>query len=92
MDLGDLYALSAYSKEPFLDVLRCRFLSPLAAVPLVTLTGLGLYAHGFPQVRKLTLLGQLLMIACVKNQNFKCKIFPEIMFSLVRKAILFIFV
>ncbi|XP_038681469.1 nucleobase-ascorbate transporter 4 isoform X2 [Tripterygium wilfordii] len=27
-----------------------RFLSPLAAIPLVTLTGLGLYAHGFPQL------------------------------------------
>ncbi|GMY38734.1 nucleobase-ascorbate transporter 4 [Fagus crenata] len=29
-----------------------RFLSPLAAVPFVTLTGLGLFAHGFPQLAK----------------------------------------
>ncbi|KAJ8763378.1 hypothetical protein K2173_002261 [Erythroxylum novogranatense] len=29
-----------------------RFLSPLAAAPLVTLTGLGLYTHGFPQLAK----------------------------------------
>ncbi|KAF5444296.1 hypothetical protein F2P56_036782 [Juglans regia] len=29
-----------------------RFLSPLAAVPLVTLTGLGLFALGFPQLAK----------------------------------------
>lgn len=78
MDLGDLYALSAYSKEPFLDVLRCRFLSPLAAVPLVTLTGLGLYAHGFPQVRKLTLLGQLLMIACVKTKITSARYFLKL--------------
>ncbi|KAE8663759.1 Nucleobase-ascorbate transporter 4 [Hibiscus syriacus] len=28
-----------------------RFISPLAAIPLVILTGLGLYAQGFPQVR-----------------------------------------
>ncbi|MBA0619771.1 hypothetical protein Godav_005578, partial [Gossypium davidsonii] len=28
-----------------------RFFSPLAAIPLVILTGLGLYAQGFPQVR-----------------------------------------
>lgn len=28
----------------------CRFLSPLSAVPLVTLVGLGLYQHGFPMV------------------------------------------
>ncbi|XP_059446130.1 nucleobase-ascorbate transporter 4 isoform X1 [Corylus avellana] len=27
-----------------------RFLSPLSAVPLVTLTGLGLFVHGFPQL------------------------------------------
>ena len=32
-------------------VLLCRFLSPLAAVPFITLTGLGLFARGFPQVR-----------------------------------------
>lgn len=31
----------------------CRFLSPLGAVPLVTLTGLGLFAFGFPQVTML---------------------------------------
>ncbi|KAG2704056.1 hypothetical protein I3760_06G166500 [Carya illinoinensis] len=29
-----------------------RFISPLAAVPLVTLTGLGLFALGFPQLAK----------------------------------------
>ncbi|XP_041013740.1 nucleobase-ascorbate transporter 4 [Juglans microcarpa x Juglans regia] len=29
-----------------------RFLSPLAAIPLVTLTGLGLFARGFPQLAK----------------------------------------
>ncbi|CAN0920799.1 Nucleobase-ascorbate transporter 4 [Linum grandiflorum] len=29
-----------------------RFLSPLAAAPLVILTGLGLFVHGFPQVAK----------------------------------------
>ncbi|XP_044488781.1 nucleobase-ascorbate transporter 4-like isoform X2 [Mangifera indica] len=34
-----------------------RFLSPLAAVPLVTLTGLGLYALGFPQLAKCVEIG-----------------------------------
>ncbi|XP_044509327.1 nucleobase-ascorbate transporter 4-like [Mangifera indica] len=34
-----------------------RFLSPLAAVPLVTLTGLGLYALGFPQLAKCIEIG-----------------------------------
>ncbi|KAL0000259.1 hypothetical protein SO802_019861 [Lithocarpus litseifolius] len=29
-----------------------RFLSPLAAVPFVTLTGVGLFVHGFPQLAK----------------------------------------
>ncbi|CAI0385559.1 unnamed protein product [Linum tenue] len=29
-----------------------RFLSPLAAAPLVILTGLGLFVHGFPQVAR----------------------------------------
>ncbi|KAL8153292.1 hypothetical protein V2J09_011052 [Rumex salicifolius] len=34
-----------------------RFLSPLAAVPLVTLVGLGLFALGFPQLAKCIELG-----------------------------------
>ncbi|KAG6761284.1 hypothetical protein POTOM_034493 [Populus tomentosa] len=34
-----------------------RFLSPLAAIPLVILTGLGLYAHGFSQLAKCVEIG-----------------------------------
>ncbi|KAF9675791.1 hypothetical protein SADUNF_Sadunf09G0069500 [Salix dunnii] len=34
-----------------------RFLSPLAAIPVVVLTGLGLYAHGFPQLARCVEIG-----------------------------------
>ncbi|KAH7833545.1 hypothetical protein Vadar_007443 [Vaccinium darrowii] len=34
-----------------------RLLSPLAAAPLVTLVGLGLYAHGFPQLAECIEIG-----------------------------------
>ncbi|ESR36040.1 nucleobase-ascorbate transporter 4 [Citrus sinensis] len=42
-----------------------RFLNPLAAVPLVTLTGLGLYAHGFPQLAKCIEVGLPALIILV---------------------------
>ncbi|EOX98498.1 PREDICTED: nucleobase-ascorbate transporter 4 [Theobroma cacao] len=42
-----------------------RFLSPLAAVPLVILTGLGLYAHGFPQLAKCIEVGLPALVAVV---------------------------
>ncbi|KAK3193059.1 hypothetical protein Dsin_024369 [Dipteronia sinensis] len=42
-----------------------RFLSPLAAIPLVTLTGLGLYALGFPQLAKCIEIGLPALIVLV---------------------------
>lgn len=42
-----------------------RFLSPLAAVPLVILTGLGLYAHGFPQLARCIEVGLPALVAMV---------------------------
>ncbi|XP_022749145.1 nucleobase-ascorbate transporter 4-like [Durio zibethinus] len=42
-----------------------RFFSPLAAVPLVILTGLGLYAHGFPQLAKCIEVGLPALVAVV---------------------------
>ncbi|GFY89509.1 Xanthine/uracil permease family protein [Actinidia rufa] len=43
----------------FLGVWRIfvRLLSPLSAVPLVTLVGLGLYTHGFPQLAQCVEIG-----------------------------------
>ncbi|KAJ6409448.1 hypothetical protein OIU84_009033 [Salix udensis] len=34
-----------------------RYLSPLAAIPVVILTGLGFYAHGFPQLARCVEIG-----------------------------------
>ncbi|KAF3435569.1 hypothetical protein FNV43_RR22658 [Rhamnella rubrinervis] len=42
-----------------------RFLSPLGAIPLVTLTGLGLYALGFPQLAKCVEVGLPALIIVV---------------------------
>ncbi|PON65828.1 Nucleobase-ascorbate transporter [Parasponia andersonii] len=42
-----------------------RFLSPLAAVPLVTLTGLGLFALGFPQLARCIEIGLPALIIVV---------------------------
>ncbi|TXG64086.1 hypothetical protein EZV62_011080 [Acer yangbiense] len=42
-----------------------RYLSPLAAIPLVTLTGLGLYALGFPQLAKCIEIGLPALIVLV---------------------------
>ncbi|XVF44969.1 hypothetical protein PTKIN_Ptkin02bG0165900 [Pterospermum kingtungense] len=42
-----------------------RFWSPLAAVPLVILTGLGLYARGFPQLAKCIEVGLPALVAVV---------------------------
>ncbi|GAV81135.1 Xan_ur_permease domain-containing protein [Cephalotus follicularis] len=42
-----------------------RFLSPLAAVPLVILTGLGLYSHGFPELAKCVEVGLPALILLV---------------------------
>ncbi|KAJ4848177.1 N alpha-acetyl-transferase [Turnera subulata] len=47
-----------------------RFLSPLAAVPLVTLTGLGLYAHGFPQLAQCVEVGLPALILVVLLAEF----------------------
>ncbi|KAJ9175122.1 hypothetical protein P3X46_013704 [Hevea brasiliensis] len=47
-----------------------RFLSPLAAVPLVTLTGLGLYAHGFPQLAKCVEIGLPALVMVVLLSQF----------------------
>ncbi|KAM6558325.1 nucleobase-ascorbate transporter 4 [Cannabis sativa] len=46
-----------------------RFLSPLAAIPLVTLTGLGLFALGFPQLARCIEVGlPALIIVVVLSQ------------------------
>ncbi|KAL9367525.1 hypothetical protein Peur_038724 [Populus x canadensis] len=42
--------------------LFARFLSPVAAIPLVILTGLGLYAHEFPQLAKCVEIGILALL------------------------------
>ncbi|MBA0829013.1 hypothetical protein Goarm_013636, partial [Gossypium armourianum] len=42
-----------------------RFFSPLAAVPLVILTGLGLYSHGFPQLARCIEVGLPALIAVI---------------------------
>ncbi|XP_022763531.1 nucleobase-ascorbate transporter 4-like [Durio zibethinus] len=42
-----------------------RFFSPLAAVPLVILTGLGLYAHGFPQLARCIEIGLPALVVVV---------------------------
>lgn len=42
-----------------------RFLSPLAAIPLVTLTGLGLFQFGFPQLAKCVEVGLPALIILV---------------------------
>ncbi|OAY39310.1 nucleobase-ascorbate transporter 4 [Manihot esculenta] len=66
-----------------------RFLSPLAAVPLVTLTGLGLYAHGFPQLAKCVEIGLPALVLVV----FLSQFLPHMMKSkgiiLDRFAVLF---
>jgi hypothetical protein len=59
----------------------CRFLSPLSVVPLVTLTGLGLFVLWFPRVHTLPLLWLFvlnnfhIMITCLTNILF---VFPLI--------------
>ncbi|MBA0716952.1 hypothetical protein Golax_004803 [Gossypium laxum] len=42
-----------------------RFFSPLAAIPLVILTGLGLYAQGFPQLARCIEIGLPALVAVV---------------------------
>ncbi|KAE8707600.1 Nucleobase-ascorbate transporter 6 [Hibiscus syriacus] len=42
-----------------------RFISPLAAIPLVILTGLGLYAQGFPQLARCIEIGLPALVAVV---------------------------
>ncbi|KAG4159949.1 hypothetical protein ERO13_D02G203500v2 [Gossypium hirsutum] len=42
-----------------------RIFSPLAAVPLVILTGLGLYSHGFPQLARCIEVGLPALIAVI---------------------------
>ncbi|XP_074294129.1 nucleobase-ascorbate transporter 6-like [Silene latifolia] len=45
--------------EPWMELLcnHLRFLSPLAAIPLVTLTGLGLLEFGFPLLAQCSAIG-----------------------------------
>ncbi|XP_050212291.1 nucleobase-ascorbate transporter 4 [Mercurialis annua] len=47
-----------------------RFLSPLAVVPLILLTGLGLYAHGFPQLAKCIEIGLPALVIVVFLSQF----------------------
>ncbi|KDP44514.1 hypothetical protein JCGZ_16347 [Jatropha curcas] len=66
-----------------------RFLSPLAAVPLVTLTGLGLYGHGFPQLARCIEIGLPALIVVIVLSQY----LPHMMKSrgaiLNRYAVLF---
>uniref|UniRef100_A0A5B7BYG3 Putative nucleobase-ascorbate transporter 4-like n=1 Tax=Davidia involucrata TaxID=16924 RepID=A0A5B7BYG3_DAVIN len=66
-----------------------RLLSPLSAVPLVTLVGLGLYGHGFPQLAKcievglpeliiLVILSQYIPYA-IKSKQYKYERFAVIL-------------
>ncbi|XP_021892351.1 nucleobase-ascorbate transporter 4 [Carica papaya] len=55
-----------------------RFLSPLSAVPLVVLTGLGLYALGFPQLARCVEIGLPALIVLIILSQYlphvlKCK-------------------
>ncbi|KAM7263647.1 hypothetical protein ACFE04_001330 [Oxalis oulophora] len=54
-----------------------RFINPLAAAPLVILTGLGLYSHGFPQVAKCVEIGLPALILLI----FLAEYLPHIMKS-----------
>ncbi|CAK7330189.1 unnamed protein product [Dovyalis caffra] len=47
-----------------------RFLSPLAAIPLVILTGLGLYARGFPQLARCMEIGLPALLLLVFISQF----------------------
>lgn len=47
-----------------------RFLSPLSAVPLITLVGLGLYTHGFPQLANCVEIGLPELIILVFLSQF----------------------
>ncbi|ERN18603.1 hypothetical protein AMTRI_Chr12g239140 [Amborella trichopoda] len=62
-----------------------RLLSPLSAVPLVTLAGLGLYLLGFPGVAKCVEIGLIQLIVLVLFSQYiphlfggRCKIFLRI--------------
>lgn len=46
-------AITLFRQELDIDVVWCRYLSPLSSVPLVTLTGLGFFVLGFPLVSML---------------------------------------
>ncbi|KAG8650563.1 nucleobase-ascorbate transporter 4 isoform X2 [Manihot esculenta] len=66
-----------------------RFLSPLAAVPLVTLTGLGLYAHGFPQLAKCVEIGLPALVMVVLLSQFLPPLMKSKGIILDRFAVLF---
>ncbi|CAI9104255.1 OLC1v1002890C1 [Oldenlandia corymbosa var. corymbosa] len=68
----------------FLGVWRIvvRFLSPLSAVPLVALVGLGLYAHGFPLLANCVEIGlpELIILVLLSQYTphlYKSKRFPS---------------
>ncbi|KAB5541229.1 hypothetical protein DKX38_014203 [Salix brachista] len=47
-----------------------RYLSPLAAIPVVILTGLGFYAHGFPQLARCVEIGLPALLLLVLISQF----------------------
>ena len=53
--VDEISYVSEFRIEKFTNITYwyCRFLSPLSVVPLVTLTGLGLFVLGFPRVHAL---------------------------------------
>ncbi|XWS39854.1 hypothetical protein CRYUN_Cryun18bG0090500 [Craigia yunnanensis] len=61
-----------------------RFLSPLAAVPLVILTGLGLYAHGFPQLARCIEVGLPALVVVVFLSQIKDV--QKVMFPILLKC------
>ncbi|KAJ8768985.1 hypothetical protein K2173_023980 [Erythroxylum novogranatense] len=66
-----------------------RFLSPLAAVPLVTLTGLGLYARGFPQLAKCIEVGLPALVIVVFLSQFLPHMLESRASTVTRFAVLF---
>ncbi|KAM1031119.1 hypothetical protein TB2_034399 [Malus domestica] len=55
-----------------------RYLSPLSAVPLVTLTGLGFFAFGFPQLAKCVEIGLPALILVVFISQYTMRLKPPI--------------
>ncbi|GMJ12864.1 hypothetical protein like AT1G49960 [Hibiscus trionum] len=66
-----------------------RFLSPLAAVPLVILTGLGLYANGFPHLARCVEVGLPALIAVIFLSQYASQLVKSKRAMLDRFAILF---